>query len=147
MPGVAVERQRCVEAVLRPADERGERGVVEAFEDEHLAARQQCRVQFEAGVLGGRADKHDRAVFDVRQEGVLLGAVEPVDLVHEQHRALPDLPAVLSGLEHFAKVRDPGERCGEWFEHEAGPLREQPRDRRLPTAGWPPQDHRDQPLR
>ena len=36
------------------------------------------------GILGGRADQDDVAALDVGQEGVLLGAVEAVDLVDEQ---------------------------------------------------------------
>src|SRR5690606_1977839 len=53
----------------------------------HAAAREQRRVQLEAGILGGGADEQDAAAFDVRQEGVLLRLVEAVHLVHEQDGA------------------------------------------------------------
>ncbi len=45
-------------------------------------------VELEGRVLGGGADQHDRAVLDIGQEAVLLGAVEAMDLVDEQQRAL-----------------------------------------------------------
>ena len=48
---------------------------------------EQRAVELEGRVLGGRADQHDRAVLDIGQEAVLLGAVEAVDLVDEQQRA------------------------------------------------------------
>ena len=63
--------------------------MVEAAQDQHLAARQQRGVELEARILGGRADERDGAVLDIGQEAVLLGAVEAVDLVHEQQRLLP----------------------------------------------------------
>ena len=62
--------------------------MVEPAEDQHLAARQQRGVELEARILGRRADQGDRAVLDIRQEAVLLGAVEAVDLVHEQQGLL-----------------------------------------------------------
>ena len=69
--------------------------VVEAAEDQHLAARQQGGVELEAGVLGRRADQGHRAVLDIGQEAVLLRAIEAVDLVHEQQ-------GLLAGLGHLA---------------------------------------------
>ena len=45
-------------------------------------------IDLEAGVLGGRADQRDGAVFGGREQAVLLRLVEPVDLVHEQDRLL-----------------------------------------------------------
>ena len=46
------------------------------------------RDHFEGRVLGCCADERDRPVFDVRQDDVLLGLVETMDLVDEEHRAL-----------------------------------------------------------
>ena len=50
--------------------------------------REQSRVHFEVWVLRRGSDQRDRAVLDVRQEGVLLGLVEAMDLVEEQDGAL-----------------------------------------------------------
>ena len=49
--------------------------------------RQEGGVDLEVRVLGRRADERDRAVLDVRQQRVLLGLVEAVDLVDEQDGA------------------------------------------------------------
>jgi hypothetical protein len=53
----------------------------ELVEDIDAAAREQSTVDFEGRILGGGADQADVATLDVREKGVLLGAVETVDLV------------------------------------------------------------------
>ena len=73
---------------LGALEQRLKRRVVEPLEHQHAGARQKRRVELEGRVLGGGADQDDGAVLDVRQEAVLLGAVEAVDLVDEQQRAL-----------------------------------------------------------
>src|SRR3972149_2098388 len=50
-------------------------------------AREQGGDHLERRVLGGGADQGDRPVLDIRQDGVLLGLVEAMDLVDEQERA------------------------------------------------------------
>ncbi|WP_409035240.1 replication-associated recombination protein A, partial [Novosphingobium sp.] len=60
-----------------------------------------CGVEREAGVLGGRADQRYSAAFNERQKAILLGAVEAVDLVHEQQRA-PALGVLLARAEELA---------------------------------------------
>ena len=62
---------------------------VSASEHEDARPREQRRVHLERRVLGRRADEHDRARLDVRQERVLLRLVEAVDLVDEEDRPLP----------------------------------------------------------
>src|SRR3546814_8671245 len=63
----------------------------------------------EGRVLGGGADQDHRAVLDIGQEAVLLGAVEAVDLVDEQQSAAPGQAALPGALEHLAQVGDAGE--------------------------------------
>ncbi len=53
----------------------------------HAQARQESAVDLERGVLGGGADERHQVLLDGRQQRVLLGLVEAVDLVEEQHRA------------------------------------------------------------
>ena len=58
-----------------------------------LAAREQRRVDLEVGVLGGRPDQGQQPFLDRRQQRVLLGLVEAVDLVEEEDRRPPARPA------------------------------------------------------
>src|SRR5438093_5802919 len=75
-------------SVLQRAAHHG-RDVVcgERLQHEHAAARQQRPGELEARVLGGRADQGDDPVLDPREEGILLGSVEAVDLVTEEDRS------------------------------------------------------------
>ena len=69
-------------------------GVLERLEPEDASPAEERRVDLEVRVLGRRPDERDRAVLDLRQEGVLLGLVEAVDLVEEEdgRRAAPIEP-------------------------------------------------------
>ena len=66
-----------------------ERVMVEPTQDQHLATRQQGRVDLEARILGRCADESDGAVLHIREEAVLLRPIEAMDLVHEKQRLLP----------------------------------------------------------
>ena len=63
----------------------------------HARARQQRADDLERRILGGRADERQRAVLDVRQEGVLLRLVEAMHLVEEQHGRLAALARATFG--------------------------------------------------
>ena len=68
----------------RAADDGPDLVVGQRLEPPDAHPRQERGVDLEVRVLGRRADERDRAVLDVRQEGVLLGLVEAVDLVEEE---------------------------------------------------------------
>ena len=70
-----------------------ERAVVEGFEPEQRAAGEQRTGEREERVLGRRADEHEEALFDEREQHVLLGAGEAVHLVEEEDGALPRSPS------------------------------------------------------
>ena len=73
------------------------------------SGEQQRTGEREERVLGGRADEDEQAVLDVREQRVLLGAVEAVHLVEEQDRALAVLaeagPGPLDDLAHVLHAR------------------------------------------
>ncbi len=107
--------------------------------------REERRVDLEVGVLGGRADEHHGAVFDVGQQRVLLGLVEAMDLVDEEEgpAAVEDEP--LAGLAdespnlgHSAHDRRDS--------HQPRPdrVREDASQRRLAAARRTPQQQRAQ---
>ncbi len=64
---------------------------------ENPAARDQRADHFEIRIFGGGADQHERAVFDMRQERILLGFVPAVDFIHEEDGFFLVQPAALEG--------------------------------------------------
>ena len=71
----------------RAIEQRPDVGRIQRLQHEHPRAREQRAVDFKAGVLGGGADQGDGAVFGGREQAILLGLVEAMNLVHEQHGA------------------------------------------------------------
>src|ERR1051326_7299172 len=88
--------------------------------------------------------RSDRAALHVRQERVLLRAVEAVDLVHEEDRLRAAL-LVGVGLRHdLADLFHARQHGGERDEARAGRVRHQRGERRLAGARRAPEDHRVQ---
>ncbi len=139
IPGAQTPRAVPQRAFHDPHDRLGRQGL----QDDDLAARQQGAVELEGGVLRRRADQHDVSRLGVGQEDVLLRAVEAVDLVQEEDRALlvpgPHAPGLLEDLAHLLHAgRDRRVRQKE----RRGLRRDQPGERRLADAGRAPQDQR-----
>jgi hypothetical protein len=107
-----------------------------------LAARQQRRVDLEVRVLGRRPDERHEPLLDRRQQRVLLGLVEAVDLVEEEDGRLGQLAAVLGALEDLAHLRAPGLDRAELLQGGMGRGGHDPRQRRLARARRPVEDHR-----
>jgi len=85
--------------------------MIETAQDQHLAARQERGVEFEARILRGRADQRDGAVFDVGQETILLGTIEAMDLVHEEQGPLTRSRGSLGFGENLLEVRYSRKDC------------------------------------
>src|SRR5690606_14905756 len=80
------------------------------FELKDAAAADQRLVDFKIGVLGGRADKDDGAVFHPGQQRVLLRLVKAVDFVHKEDGALPvEFGAILRLGDGLADLLDAGQ--------------------------------------
>ena len=116
--------------------------MIQAVQDQDLTARHQGAGEREGRVLGGRADQGDRAVLDLGEQAVLLGAVEAVDLVDEQERGLPGAAPGLRLLVDLAQIGDARHHRRELHQRLAEPAREQPGERGLAGAGRPPEDDR-----
>ena len=71
-----------------PPDDRRDVVVGQRLESPDAHPRQERGVDLEVRVLRRCADERDRSVLDVREQRVLLGLVEPMDLVEEQDRSL-----------------------------------------------------------
>ena len=118
------------------------RRLIKRLEHQHTRARQQRRDQLERRVLGRRADQHDGAVFHDWQKGILLGAVEAVNLVDEEQGPLPDLAPGPRRVEHFFQIGDAGKDRRNLLEIKFGRVRKEPRHRGLAGTGRPPEYER-----
>ena len=139
---LGIERQRPAQFGLRAREQQFQRRIVEPAQHQHLAARQQRAVQRERRVLGGGADQRDRAGLHHGQKPVLLGAVEAVDLIDEQQRALPCPPPPRRLVERTLQVGDAGEHRRKLHEMQPRAGGEQPRDGGLAAARRAPEDQR-----
>jgi hypothetical protein len=81
----------------RPAEQGLDVVLADRGELEDLAPADQRAVDAEERVLCRRPDQQHVPGLHVRQQDVLLGAVEPVDLVEEQHRPPAVVPEPLFG--------------------------------------------------
>jgi hypothetical protein len=116
-------------------------------EDQHLRAAEQRGVEFERRVFGGGTHQRHRPILDIRQEAVLLRAIEAVDLVDEEQRALAQ-PGMVTRLgENLLEVGDARENRRDRRKAQPDGLGEQPRDRGFAGARRPPEDHGRQPAR
>src|SRR5207244_10417936 len=90
------------------------------------------------------ADKDDRALLNVGEKGVLLGAVEPVDLVDEEDGAYPLAGALALRLaDHLADLLDSRQDRREGDEAGSRHVRHQERESRLAGARGTPENHRE----
>src|SRR5262245_60833370 len=90
------------------------------------------------------AHQHDGAVLHHRQEGILLRAVEAMDLVDEEQRPLPGFAPRARRVEYLLEIGDTGKNRRNLLEMQVGGLRQQPRHGSLAGAGRPPEHQRAQ---
>ena len=79
---------------------------------EDAQAGEQGVVEMEGGVFSGGADEDEGAVFDVGQEGVLLGFVEAVDFVDKEDGFAAQTAFLLGLKDGFAHFFNAGEDDG-----------------------------------
>ena len=124
-----------------------DRRPIERFEPEQRRTAAQRRVDLEERVLGRRADERQRAVFDRRQERVLLRLGEAVDLVEEQDRALSALAEAVAGvLDGRPDVLHAGVHRRELLEGACRAAGDRESKRGLAGPGRTPEQHRRQPV-
>src|SRR5262249_28925767 len=103
------------------------------------------RVDLEGRVLGGGTHEHDGALLDVRQERVLLGLVEAVDLVDEENGAASADGAFRLGLgRDLTYLLHAREYSREGRETRTDHLGHEPSESGLTGAWRSPEDHRVQ---
>ena len=129
----------------RALEQRADVVGLERVEPEQRGSRQQWPGQGEVRVLRRRADEDDEALLDVREQRVLLGAVEAVHLVEEEDRALPVLPEPIArSVDDLANILDARAHRRQRLERLGGDAGDEPGDRGLARAGRSPQHDRRQ---
>ncbi len=129
----------------RPPHDRQQVVLLEPAQNVDAAAREQRGVHLEGRILGRGADEDDRALLDVGEKRILLGAVEPMDLVDEEDGPHPVTGALAVGLaDHLADLLDARQDGREGDEAGAGHAGHQGRERGLAGARGAPEDHRMQ---
>ena len=114
-----------------------ERRFIEGPECQDTRARQKRRIQFETRIFRRRTDQSDRAVLDNRQETILLGAVETVNLVDEQQGPLPDRTSLARLFEDFLEIGNAGMDRRDLHQCELRLAGQEPRHVVLPVPGGP----------
>jgi len=146
LKGIRLHRDHAVQAASidkRALDDEAHVVLAQRLQDEHARSRQQRRDHLERRVLGRGADQRDVALLHGRQDGVLLGFVEAVDLVDEDDGALARGSAELARLfDHAPEIGDAGRHRRERDEPRLRPKRSDRCERRLPRARRAPEDHR-----
>ena len=119
------------------------------FEQKHLRAADQRPVDREERIFRRRAEQPDGAALHVGQQGVLLRAVEAVNLVDEQDgpRRWVETLAVLGGGDHPADVRDGALDAVEPLELRLGDVRDDLREAGLARARRAVEQRGIQPVR
>ncbi len=102
-----LQRQDAALSLLGLGQQGFLRRRVQVLEHIDLAAGQQGAVELEGRVLGGRPHQGHGPLLHERQETILLGAVETVDLVDEQQGRPAAGPAGSGGVERLAQISDP----------------------------------------
>ena len=108
---------------------------------EDAQAGEQGVVEVEGGVFGGGADEDEGAVFDVGQEGVLLGFVEAVDFVDKEDGFAAQAAFLLGFKDGFAHFFDAGEDGGEADEARVEGVGEEQGKGGFAAAGRAPEQH------
>src|SRR3954464_6042657 len=119
----------------------------EGGELENLRATDERGVDGEERILRRRADEEDLPVLDIGQKDVLLGAVEAVNLIEEEHRALAMQAEALFGVvDDFANFLDADSRGVELLEVRFAVVCNQRGERGFAGAGRAVEDHTGKPI-
>ena len=78
------------------------------FEQINARTGKQRRVQLKRRVFGGRPNEEDRAVFNMRQEGILLALVEAMDFVDKKNGAASGVAVLTRTLDSLTDLLHAG---------------------------------------
>ena len=144
---LAASGQPSLRVGQRIALDRDELLLGEWLERMNLGPGEQRRYDLERRILGGGSDQGDVAPLHVRQESVLLGLVEAVDLVDEYDRAAAGAPQPLGVRQNHLHVLDAAQDAAEGYELALRGRGDDARQGGLAGSGRSPQDDRSERVR
>ena len=107
----------------------------------HFASREERRVHGKTWIFRGGPHEDDGPVFHVRQKGILLSFVEPMNLVDEHDGALAlEGQAVARRRDDLTKLCDAREDGAKRDEMGSRRASDDPRERRLSATGRTPEN-------
>ncbi len=84
--------------------------MIKRFQGKNPAPGNQGRIHFERGIFSGGPHKGDQAVFNMKQKGILLGLVEPMDFIHKENGSpFVQVPFFLGPVNDLADILNPGQ--------------------------------------
>ena len=130
-------RLAALAPLQRPAQQREHIRLGQLAQLIQPRARQQRAVDLERWVLGRGADQGHEPFLDRRQQCVLLGLVEAVDLVEEEDRVALAEPAFACARQHRAHLGAAGFDCAQLLEGGVGAGGDDRASVVLPLPGGP----------
>ncbi len=122
--------------------------VAERRELKNARAAHQRGDHFKVGIFRRCTDQDQRAVFDMREERVLLRFVPAVDFIDQKNCASTiEGSLVLRLLYQTAQLRNSGEYCANCLKAGLGRVGNDHRQGGLPTTRRSPKDHRGKAVR
>ena len=115
--------------------------LLQSFQDEDLAPGQKSGIDLKGRILRSRPHQNDASLFHKGQEGVLLGLVEPVNLVRKEQGPNPHPPVLLRLVHDLLHFLDAACHRAEFHKFRPGLPGDNPGQGRLAHAGRPPENH------
>src|SRR4029077_7483184 len=128
----------------RPSQQLNDLFLRQRTQHVHLHARKQRRYHFKGGVLGSRSDQQNIPGLHMRQERILLCAIEAVHFVHKYNRAPSILPRAFRLRHDILNLLDARKHGAEGYEFRPRSPRNNPRERGLTATRRTPEKHRAQ---
>ena len=113
----------------------------QSLQNKHPAPGQKRAVDLKGRILRGGPDQDDAAPLHIGEERILLGLVEPVDLIHEKHGPSSHPAALLRLPHHILDLLDPAGDRAEINKFRPGLPGDDAGKGRLPHPWRPPEDH------
>ncbi|AEW72919.1 hypothetical protein EcWSU1_01480 [Enterobacter ludwigii] len=113
----------------------------QGFEQVNTCAGKQRGIEFKRRVFGGGTDEENGAVFNVRQESILLAFIETVNFVDKENGTSPGIAVLPRTFNRLADLLHAGRDCRDALDIRVSIAGDNFRERGFACTGWAPEDH------